>query len=354
MKVKRIRLSKWIPLFLMYIGIIDVVIRCWLVGFSHGLKYALHDPGKTMFHIIILPLAVHLYFRLFLVKGTYVAYKKLEPLKKKVFNGMAIVFVFLGLNAIFTHEEAWRCQCGIKSHAFIMPYDVKEKSKIASLITIREDIYNILTADAPEKAKADSVSVLKAQYRNITRTNCDTCSILTEGSIYTFWSVGESMIGVLFCIGMLLSVVFVSMSSSFKEGKMVDVLILVALIVAPWIPLRIYSESYINFAGLDTGIAMAIIYGAFVAVIFAAVAYFSKQMSATLQKKISMGYAIFAGVISVGGAINEDVIRIPFLAIYAVGTYGTLFTFLVILLPLIVVLLSPNASMDLTKSVKND
>jgi len=46
-------------------GLVDVLLRMLMVGPSDGLLFALRDPGKTLFHVVLLPFALGVFLARF-------------------------------------------------------------------------------------------------------------------------------------------------------------------------------------------------------------------------------------------------------------------------------------------------
>jgi hypothetical protein len=254
--------------FLAMLGVADVIARVLICG-NVGFEYALHDPGKNFFHIIILPLvAVVVLTKIHPVS----LYRKMEfnewPGYLKAVVGSFLGMVILsGIWGAYMHEEDWRCSK--LRGAYLMPFDVyPNQAGVDSLKQKRsqiDDMFHSLAEHKSDSTKrkgiAAKISKLKSEYVELSKKHCpDDCSIWKVNSPYTYLSVFETLVAVVFVGYLFSAIVLFAIQKRLGGEASTNAVTAAVAVISPWILLRTYSDLYINFMdGVNPGLYVFVI-----------------------------------------------------------------------------------------------
>lgn len=340
--ISQSKVHRAIVLVFVAIGIMDIVLRCIVCqSFSLGITYAIEDPGKTVFMLFVLPLAVSLFLNRFPISKLKAIFSTLTQARRRVFWIVTFVITAVGLLFTYQHEECALCQRSFKAEVSIMPYDLGEADKMKALILLRDSIFKQVNKYGISKKKEDSLvyAAMVDRYRTISKPmDVEACTFANYGSVYIWWSAFETLLSVFFVAVLLFSIVLISLSQA--ENKLwIDNLIICVITIVPWIFLRLYSELYINFSHLPAGSATGIIILVVVLIIFLFIAIMArKELRATTNKRITIAYIVASALYALVSAFTPSYVRTPFVFIYGLGLTGTILIIALILLPLILLI----------------
>lgn len=241
------------------IGVFDLIFRVKTCSLSDGVSYWIHDPGKSLFHLIILPIS----FGLWVKKYTLV--RSILSIGNKFFFWFAYFTVASLLAFMFVYNEVDN-YCDRydqqknryeKPDSYLLPQDVwfGNREKVKEKRVKIEQLY----ATSFKLSKADSATLtnLKKEYKILTKNQCQ--HPLSEYSTYSLYSWFETAVG-LFCVILILFTFFYALFV-FKETdadekvktnkeKVLDSMTIASLFLFVWLPWRIYSDYYINIYNL--------------------------------------------------------------------------------------------------------
>lgn len=339
--------ANWIPIVFSLFGIVNpILIGLAIKDFEAAFTYALHDPGKTIFHIIIMPSTISIYLRNWAKYDLINLYRKIDLPRKLSFILISVVIVFSGLIFTYQHENFTRCQIDYKSNAFLMPQDFQHPDTVKKMIEIRTEIYQILGAEV----RSDDPNLLESlrsrrkslmvSYKHASTPSVGGCSIITEGTFASVWGLFLTLQGVTF-VGLLLCSVFLVLVSDVNNKNAIDQLIIIVAMLAPWLVLRIYSEAYINFIRVDGDILMGVIVLLIVLIILITISIFYRDMKVSKVKRTIFLYGGISGFISLTVALKKEAVIVPFMFVYKTSPAGAICLFFVLLLPLFISMLRP-------------
>jgi hypothetical protein len=233
------------------IGLADAVCRIMIMGWSRGLHYCLHDPGKTFFHIVILPIAAVLLVRQ-MPPSLFATYVRAWPLglRRLVLPFVAVVFL-AGMVGSFKNDRDWRCG---SLGAYLLPMDIHQfdsdraRADAGEMDSLRALFYCQLigVADCPQTAKTPAE--LKARYREITAHHQQNCANFPFGSFYNFVALLETLLAVATVAYVFLGILILAVHRRISEAPVSSTGLLTPVaLICPWILMRVYSDLYINF-----------------------------------------------------------------------------------------------------------
>ncbi|WP_229688854.1 hypothetical protein [Puia dinghuensis] len=299
--------TKVVVMALVLIAITEFCLSWDLVGFSHALTYAANDPGKTIFHLILLPFAFVEFTRsLPDFKVIYHALSENRKIQLKWIVGiLAVLAIALIANEIDSHCNLHKNQ---KDQTYIMPHDIKDSITRTEIIVLRDKIFDSTTSNA------DSMKIvrMKTEYLNKVKSVC--CGFPAYMTPFMSFNYLESAIGTVFG-GLILFLMMTSViaywdlhnAPQFKVplNNIINSYSKIGLLMIAEVILRTYSDNYINF--LHPGQRNLDVFFILLAVLIFVTIFATKNISKKQTNILSVIYAAIAGILAFG----ESIFKLP-------------------------------------------
>ena len=259
-----IQFKYYIVASLILLGVLDVILT-YISCRPSGLKYSFNDAGKSVFHLLILPLSIYVFFQAIpiLQQLFYKEEIKYDKRLKIIISICSIVFgIFISLIMWF---EVDLFNVNEKSETFLLPHDVYRLEDRKKLIGLRDSIenelplYNDLKGTQYYTWKVDSnkIKSQKDKYMEILRNE-------KKWEHENFWRIPNytliswtetflaSICGAMILLALIIGIYLFSKTEfSDDANSIIDYCIITALLLLPEILLRLYSESYIAFFDIN-------------------------------------------------------------------------------------------------------
>jgi hypothetical protein len=274
---------KLIAICVLLLGVMDVLLIFATAAasdvdnpLSAALGEALNDPGKDFFHIVLLPLALFVFFDEF----------DLTILQAKPMLLSLGILLFLGLLAFWAGHIA-------HSH-------YRSTSEATSQLASPADYGNAGCSKELFRLRGAQRVQPMASWRSLKDAYRDTASKCADASIRSWWSIfltGVGLIAVVLVIWeVVLRVVFVRRSRERNQ-----ILLTAASLLTIWIPLRVYSDWYLNFGIQDprtfVGIGLIVVLAALLVIL----PVWIMQLSRIYATKVIL--LIWSGASAIVGAV---------------------------------------------------
>jgi len=215
-------------------GLVDVLLRMQMVGPNAGLLFALRDPGKTLFHVVLLPFALGVFLARF-------DFAVLAHCRKIALPALGLA---LASAALVVVNEAQQGLCGDRLPA---PADVGEPA-------VRSELAQLHLADWRQERPA-----LRAAYVARAPGGAADCRPFAEASPRWFWSNGLTFLGVLFVGLVLACIVAAAPAADRLTPEHYSTIGILVLVLALWIPLRTFSEWVLNFGEIPASVWITLV-----------------------------------------------------------------------------------------------
>ncbi len=211
-------------------GVVDVLLRMQMVGPGHGLLFALRDPGKTLFHVVLLPFALGVFLTRF-------DFAVLVHCRKIALPALGLA---LASAALIVVDEAHQGFCGDRLPA---PADVGEPA-------LRSDLAQLHLADWRQE-----LANLRKEYKELTPGGGGAdCRPFADASPRWFWSNGLTFVGVLFVSLVMACIVTAASAADRLAQDHYSTIGVLVLVLALWVPLRTFSEWVLNFGEIPVSV----------------------------------------------------------------------------------------------------
>lgn len=335
------KLRALIIILLISIGLLDIYLRYRLCN-EEGLIYAIHDPGKTIFHLIILPLGFYLFA--IIIPKLKILYKNSNKNIKRISCLLGIILLLLAF-LIFYQESI--TYCFKKNTSYLPPHEIIQKDKRDSLIKLRSEIYSLIVNNT------DSIQIRtkKQTYLEIVgRAKDNKCGFKFMTAYHVIAFTG-TILGVLFGMvvffTMFITVIgYRTITALDQKRNLLDVMSKISVIgflLASEILFRTYSEYYINFLNPGGNHLYNVILIAIVLILFT-LFYLLRTAGNKIKSWFTIGYAFLGSLIAFGKNIEFLHINSIMKEIYSWNWIILLMIYIVLLLPLIFIIALDDAT----------
>lgn len=274
------------------LGFVDAVL---LLDYADSWVPLLQDPGKFVFHIVLLPCAAYLFLR-----------RYPNPLRERLRRRAPRAFA-IGLTLILFVYGVRDCWLGFESEGRLpWPTDFADRDLgrelLAKTYELNADI--AMSTNAPVEDRKNYLAAIPRELGARQR------SFWEHGSLRAQWAavlsgLGSAMGGFIFVS------VAVFVLGSRKSGTAVrevddelrrdigTLAVALSLLLA-WLPFRVYSEWYSNFGSFDAKVYQPVGVVAFAAIACAVLLFFRWDFR---HRKATVG--VFAAVAAVVGVATE-------------------------------------------------
>jgi hypothetical protein len=282
-------------------GIVDVALVCRELGVVEGLLACAHDPGKSFYHVVILPLAVMCLSKGFPVDVLkrqlgYPSRRILLAFLGIAFVGAAVIFAVCDVHDGFTKRLPW-------------PADVSRSIPGQSGQCAQDELQAIrssLRAHLLAEPGADP-QVALAKYKGTVEALLGTDrSFWVQSSIRAKWAAILTVLGAAFAGALLWVIAALLLALSCPQDTLQSMVAVVTLSTW-WIPLRAYSEWYGNVENISLAMYPPFIVGG--ATVAAALVFIWLRLEWKNPAKVALGTAtVITAVIGVVGKVNPDLV----------------------------------------------
>lgn len=231
------------------LGLADVGLRCIEIGIDDGLLAAAHDPGKVVFHVLLLPVASAVLVLEFPIHFLRSAWSRSTTITVVI----ALVLFALAAGLAADDIKAGFCErrsspADLKGITIKDPSTGQEYSR-SLLLKIRRDWRNHVVSipfgsEVDEEIASDLEQRYDAVLAGIRRPGC---SFIDQSSLKAKWSGFLTFLGIAF-VALLLWLIFLHLMMGERPSEsFANIALVVVSLLAPWLVLRAYSEWYINF-----------------------------------------------------------------------------------------------------------
>lgn len=249
------RLQVVIPLVLSLLGLIDAIARIWLLPWPVGLVESLHDPGKTFFHIILLPIVAFLLIRHF-------PKEFIQVLTIPGWKRIAAIATLVAITVLSLLQVTEDARKGFFER-LTTPENLAEPVQRKHFLDERLAIWSQVKAGTinPPDAKIKGREAAGEAVRGIPPTFIN---VLVHGSFRQWTASTLSFLGTFtaaFVFALILMVPILGQGILTDRGKAFFLILITSL--STWIPMKVYSEYYHNFGHYsadDPAIAPAVVF----------------------------------------------------------------------------------------------
>lgn len=301
--------ASWFAGSLFILGLADLILRCHLTNFSDSLRLALHDPGKTLFHLVLLPSATYTILRHYPID--VVRYAISLQAKRRTLFAWATLFLVLALSL-----GAYDLFAGFQDRQ-PMPEDVAKESDRGVLLATR---IAFLQPNADGKA-------LSTTYRSEVQSRLADRP-LSKASARVYLSSLLTTTALL-----LLALVFWTLAAHSVAGHplghsqdFLTGLVIGLAVLSPWLLLRPYSEWHFNFGAFAPGdyepLWLALLFGALVAALIVILKE-KRDVTVLVSAVVTAGSMVFAIATALEPALLGKIAAVAMssAAIYLVAAY---------------------------------
>jgi hypothetical protein len=344
--LKRQQLPAWAGMGVGALGVAHILIVCLGQGWKSGLVHVSNDPGKVLFHLALLPAAVWVLLKLLpltvirkalssqpivawgwglfllvvagLLAGSEArdkvcfgmvppyaietelgacaqlkdAYRDIREVHNRVWGNKKFYDVWLRLDSSCSKTQ----DCRYLSAEAEVPQQKQQWFECA------RHCYGDLLDDCRRSAQPATVALAQAA----DEVDCHYGAVASWRSL---WDALLSFVGA----GSVLAVFWIMTLHALTHTKLSDktftALIMVALLIAPWMPLRVYSEWYLNFGSFDVSKYQLLI----VALVFSVPAAFlifvlRTERSRSVLKALTGIWVLLTGVGGVVAAMRPELL----------------------------------------------
>jgi len=279
---KRARTALVVAATLFVFGVIDAVWVIVITGWTDGIRYVAHDPGKSLFHVIVLPVAAALIVWRF---PTDVARAAFGRRGMRLAAGAIAVLLALGL--AWVGEE--QMEAGVETRV-PWPSLVRAEHRHAIQTAERASRGLIEAGPAPGAAAYEQYkAAVESEFPNGRE-------FWRDASTRALWAGFLTILGTL-CAAAVLWIVFLYALMLQKPSQsLTDALSGVITLALIWFLFRAYSEWYSGFGKLQgyPGFGLAILC---VLIVFLTIRALRKRKTTTVVSVIVGGIsAAIAGV----------------------------------------------------------
>jgi hypothetical protein len=272
-------------------GLVDVFLRFALTGWS-GLWEAAFDPGKALFHVILLPFAVAVLLPA--IPAQLVA--RVWQRHRVLLAGIAVAF--FGLSVAFAWTDSKKGFCSRRP----APEDVADVTLRNHLVKTRDDwratiagLYRSPDVSAEKISNAGRASM--QSYDGYVKNLRPDCRFPNQASIRAHWAPVLTWLAVIFVAG-ILWLLFVSLLAREPPGEdFLESLLVIVALLAPWLVLRPYSEWYTNFGSQSDYTALLPALLSFIVVLGLIKALKDKKTAITVLSTIFGTGSVILGVV---------------------------------------------------------
>ncbi len=263
---------------------------------DHALDQIINDPGKTLFHLLLLPAAVWLFIATF-PKATIEAVRRNG--RVRAFAWLVGVFGMIGVAWVTWDDADVRLKSGLmssielshKNATQLMDFETGLRDEMAQPATD--------TSDTLQSRYLSEFERLIGNPRDLT--------VLSSMNAVAYYGMALSLIGASLAVFMLLAYLTAHFTRTMDMRTNESFLMVIGLLV-PWLLLRAYSEWYALFGDVN----LFLDYTPFVPALVLSVVgiffcYLSRQRT---RRPIVIAAGIMAavpGILGIVGAINPDI-----------------------------------------------
>ncbi len=227
-------------LSLLVLGLVEVILKIiYSSSLSYGLSFVLNDPGKTLFHLVLLPVAAAILLSKLPVRLITYLFGRIRYFPTFLF----LILVTVAIYEVFSdhlHPGA---------DTALMPYEVRGAP--AALSALRLDIARQVTqyhqTDLPDDAQRNKLQQAKQTYaQQVSELRSRSKSPAGSFTVYYWYAMLLNCIGVAYAVLLFVLTLSLIAGKVELEDRRLDAFILNIFILSPWIILRAYSEWYFS------------------------------------------------------------------------------------------------------------
>ncbi|EXJ11256.1 hypothetical protein [Nitrincola nitratireducens] len=230
-----------VAITLSLLGLFEVVLRCIYIPAPHswtlGLLEAAQDPGKSLFHVIVLPSAIYLLLRYLQEIDISQAFQM--PLKKRL-NILIIVLLSM-VPPIYGYQDTLKQFY----HAAPMPWDFSDQTLAKELMNIRVASLETIAKNIVAGHAQSDVEYKKYDAALLNYFGSKDKSFSEYWELSSFRKKYADFLSVLGLFGACMLLGSVAISGGIRnriEAGFIDKLLLAYGALATWIPMRMYSD----------------------------------------------------------------------------------------------------------------
>lgn len=305
------KLAHRVALALSALGVLDVILRIYYLGFEAGLTAVVNDPGKEFFHILLLPALAYLLLTVPLTSRDLLRGLFRLPMGRFIVGALLVVAMLQSANeakSAFTRTnsspEDFADPKNREDYAqarkdllFLRTGGAHENSVRAKAIVQRYNIYSVVTEtnDLIEITGDQARDAAYSISHKLVGDDADWPACLRKASLRRYVATLLAFAGNLAMAWLFFAVCFSSLPQSRPATKERDVMLLMIAIFSMWLPLKFYSEWYYQFYP-DSITYGPLKLGAFIAIVAAVVVY--SRSSKSMFNSIAPGAVTLASAAS--------------------------------------------------------
>jgi hypothetical protein len=233
MNERSLRWAKLIALVLLVGGVLDLICRCVLLGSVNAFTLAFHDPAKTLFHLMQLPLAAFVLLRDYPITIVKRGLHTTRPI------GMVIGVALLVLAVAFSAQDTIQ---GF-TERWPMPEDFASSEQRRDLVGLRLRFLELKNRSQEERQR-QAKQLYNAYASNI---GAGDPRQLSQASFRVFLSGLLTAFGVVFAVFLLWTLIVHAVSRQALTPSFLSAMVFSIGVLSPWLLLRPYSEWHLHF-----------------------------------------------------------------------------------------------------------
>jgi hypothetical protein len=223
------------------VALVDIALVLGSLGWELGWTAIGHDPGKFVFHGLLLPAAFGLLVRRLPRDTLTVASSSARAVLALLFLGLT---PYMLMYAVSSGKEGFCTRIPV-------PADVSSGKARDQLIALRvefgRDLARVREGKLIPSALAASAPARIDESRNLVHKLSGECEY-EQRSARQQWSILLTFLGLLFIEAVVLYLAARVVTRTRLSQTEMETLLVVVTLGLLWFPLRVYSEWYINFA----------------------------------------------------------------------------------------------------------
>ena len=236
------------------LGLLDAVLRIATHPLGDGFRAVVNDPGKSFFHVFLLPPVIYLMLRLPATTKHAVIGLAVNRLSIAILAALAITAT------CFTYTE----QKDTFFNRCATPEDISSLTAAEQYASHRQELWaSILTHDglgeakSPERLTAEAYAVAREKILGPGAEGGKGRELETWANYFALASTRRYVADILALLGNLTACwLLFAIAASFKRvisSRDRDSLLLLIAALVIWMPLRLYSEWHHRFGDVDGG-----------------------------------------------------------------------------------------------------
>ncbi len=220
-------------------GLADVALICHaLGGLRRGLAFCAHDPGKCLFHVVILPLAFAKLTSCFPDRA-WAGFRR-DRGRRLVAMAIAAAFV-VGVTGLVWQD--------VTKERVPWPTDVRGLENRIALFekqaALRDELHEVSAGETGEAAISPAAAY--AEYEDLAKASLapdGTFEFVSDASLRAWWAAWLSLVGALFAAYLVWVIVLFPLLGRLAPKGLTDAVGTVLVLASIWFVLRPYSEWY--------------------------------------------------------------------------------------------------------------